>query len=139
MSAKTLQLEIVTPEKITYSEPVEFVALPGSLGELGVLPGHMAMVVALKPGELRFHKAGQIEILAVSGGFAEITAHKVVVLAETAELAGEIDATRAQMQVAAKGEKLKGAQLSQEEMIRIQGSMIKEMVRMKVAEKRKRR
>jgi F0F1-type ATP synthase epsilon subunit len=63
----------------------------------------------------------------------------VVVLAETAEMAAEIDEHRAQMDVQAKGQKLKGQKLSEEDMDRIRASMLKEMVRMKVAEKSRKR
>jgi F-type H+-transporting ATPase subunit epsilon len=136
---KTIQLDIVTPEKVTFSAAVESVSLPGEMGELGVLPGHMPLVTVLKAGELRFTLAGEVQYLAVSGGYAEINPKKVVVLAETAEMAGEIDESRAQMDAQAKGQKLKGQKLSNEEMNRIRASMIKELVRMKVAMKRKKR
>ncbi len=137
--AKTFQLEIVTPEKTALSAPVESVVLPGSEGDLGVLPGHMPLVTALKAGELHFVRDGQPQFLALSGGFAQVTPSKVVVLAETAEMASEIDVHRAQMEAAAKGQKLKGGNLDPDQLAKVQASLMKELVRMRVAEKAKRR
>ena len=136
--ASTLQLDIVTPEKVTFSEPVEFVALPASEGELGVLPGHMNLVAGLKAGELRYVQGGETKRLALSGGFAQVTGTKVVVLAETAELAHEIDVARAEAQARAKEAVLKGA-LSMDDLARAQASLMKEMARLKVAERLRRR
>jgi F-type H+-transporting ATPase subunit epsilon len=88
---KTLKLDVVTPERKTLSQDVDEVVLPGAEGSLGVLPGHMAMVVALQPGMLKALSAGQELIYAIGGGWAEITSAKVVVLADTAELADDIN------------------------------------------------
>jgi F-type H+-transporting ATPase subunit epsilon len=136
--AKTFQLDIVTPERVTYSEAVESVALPAVEGELGVLPGHMNLVAELKPGEMRFTSSGQTQHLAVSGGFAQITGTKVVVLAETAELAHEIDVARAQQQAQAKAAVVKGA-ITPDDLVRAQASLMKELARLKVAERLRRR
>jgi F-type H+-transporting ATPase subunit epsilon len=136
--AKTIQLDIVTPEKMTFSEPVDFVVLPGAEGELGVLPGHMNLICEMKPGELRFTHQGQTEHLAVSGGFAQVTPQKVVVLAETAEMAQEIDVERAKLQVQAKTAQMK-AGISADDMARAQISLLKELARLKVAERMRRR
>lgn len=136
--AKTFQLDIVTPEKVTFSEQVEFVALPGSEGELGVLPGHMNLVVELKAGELRITREGKVEHLAVSGGFAQITGSKVIVLAETAEMAQEIDLARAQLQAEAKAVKIKSG-LKPDDLVRAQAGLLKELARLKVAERMRRR
>ena len=131
--AKQIQLEIVTPERITFSEPVEQVTVPGVEGELGVLPGHMPLVTALGQGELRYHQGGKVERLAVSGGFAQVQPNKVVVLAETAEMSAEIDLARAEAAVKEKSDRLKSAKLDADQAARIQASLMKELVRMKVA------
>jgi F-type H+-transporting ATPase subunit epsilon len=91
-----LQLEIVTPERLAYSDQVGAVVLPGSEGELGVLPHHTPLVSMLGIGELRIRKGGSEESFAIVGGFLQVRPDKVVVMAETADMASEIDLERAQ-------------------------------------------
>jgi F-type H+-transporting ATPase subunit epsilon len=90
-----LTLELVTPEKLALSEEADFVALPAFDGEMGVLPGHEAFLVQLKPGEVRVRSGAEERRYAVSGGFAEILNDKVSLFAETAEMSEEIDVERA--------------------------------------------
>src|SRR3954453_3730980 len=90
-----IQLEIVTPERLAYSDEVDEVIVPGSEGELGILPRHAPLVAALGAGELRIKKGNEWEAFAVFGGFVQVRPDKVVVLAETADLASEIDLERA--------------------------------------------
>jgi F-type H+-transporting ATPase subunit epsilon len=89
-------LEIVTPEKLAYSDTVDSVQLPGSEGELGVLPHHAPLVSMLGVGELRIRKGGAEESFAIAGGFLQVRPDRVVVMAETADMASEIDLERAQ-------------------------------------------
>jgi ATP synthase, F1 epsilon subunit (delta in mitochondria) len=91
-----LQLEIVTPERLAYSDEVDSVQLPGSEGELGVLPHHAPLVSTLGVGELRIRKGGTEESFAIVGGFLQVRPDRVVVMAETADLASEIDLEKAQ-------------------------------------------
>ena len=91
-----LLLEIVTPERLAYSDTVDSVQLPGSEGELGVLPHHAPLVSTLGVGELRFRKDGTEESFAIVGGFLQVRPDRVVVLAETADLASDIDLEKAQ-------------------------------------------
>jgi F-type H+-transporting ATPase subunit epsilon len=91
-----LLLEIVTPERLAYSDTVDAVVLPGSEGELGVLPHHAPLVSMLGVGELRIRKDGAEESFAIVGGFLQVRPDKVVVMAETADLASEIDLEKAQ-------------------------------------------
>ena len=91
-----LQLQIVTPERQVYSDTVDSVQLPGSEGELGVLPHHAPLVSTLGVGELRFRKDGTEESFAIVGGFLQVRPDRVVVLAETADLASDIDLEKAQ-------------------------------------------
>ena len=91
-----LHLEIVTPEKLAYADEVDSVQLPGSEGELGVLPHHAPLVSLLGIGELRIRKGGAEESFAIIGGFLQVLPDKVIVLAETADMASEIDLERAQ-------------------------------------------
>ena len=90
--AKTLQLNLITPQKqLLNAVEVDFVALPALEGELGVLPGHIPMIVQLGYGSLRYKQDGKEEDFAVLGGFAEILHESVNVFAEGAGLADEID------------------------------------------------
>jgi F-type H+-transporting ATPase subunit epsilon len=91
-----LQLEIVTPERLAYSDEVDSVQLPGSAGELGVLPHHAPLISTLGVGELRIRKGGAEESFAIVGGFLQVRPDKVVVMAETADLASEIDLQKAE-------------------------------------------
>ncbi|NTV52124.1 MAG: F0F1 ATP synthase subunit epsilon [Candidatus Firestonebacteria bacterium] len=88
---KTIKLDVVTPARKTLSQDVNEVVLPGVEGSMGILPGHMAMVVALQPGMLKVLVQGQEMIYAIGGGWAEVTPSKVVVLADTAEPAEDIN------------------------------------------------
>ena len=90
--AKTLYLNLVTPQKqLLDGVAVESVVLPAAAGELGVLPGHLPMIVQLGFGSLRYKKDGKEEEFAVMGGLAEILREGVNVFAEGADLADEID------------------------------------------------
>lgn len=91
-----LQLEIVTPERLAYSDEVDSVVLPGAEGEMGVLPHHAPLLATLGVGELRIRKGGEEEFFAIAGGFVQVRPDKVVVMAETADMASEIDIEKAQ-------------------------------------------
>ncbi len=91
-----LHLEIVTPERMAYSDDVDMVLVPGIEGEMGILPHHTPLVSLLGLGELKIRKGGQEESFAIVGGFLQVRPDKVVVMAETASLASEIDLERAQ-------------------------------------------
>jgi F-type H+-transporting ATPase subunit epsilon len=90
-----LLLEIVTPERLAFSDEVDSVVLPGVLGELGVLPHHAPLVSMLGIGELRIRKGGTEELFAIAGGFLQVRPDKVVVMAETADMAAEINLEQA--------------------------------------------
>lgn len=94
--AETTQLEIVTPERLIVSTPVEEIEIPGKSGYLGILPGHAPLITELAVGEIAYRAEGQVKRLAVAWGFAEVLPDKVTILTETAEKAEEIDVSRAQ-------------------------------------------
>ncbi len=98
--ARTLRLEIVTPETKAYSEEAELVVLPGVDGELGVYPQHVPLLTTLKPGELRVFKDGRETSLAVGEGFAEITGSAISVLTDMALESTAIDEAAAEAAVA---------------------------------------
>ena len=83
--AGLFQLELVTPEDLLFSTPVEFAVVPGSEGDFGVLPGHAPFVSELRTGVLKVYENGQLQNrLFVSVGFAELTDDKCVILADEA-------------------------------------------------------
>lgn len=97
MASKTLHFQIATPERVVFEAPaVEAITLPTKMGEITILPDHLPIVSSLVPGEVRVRVGGQDISMAVSGGFIEVTPGRVVVLADTAERAEEIDERRAE-------------------------------------------
>src|SRR5512133_3369607 len=95
--ARTLLCEIVTPERIVYTNEVEMVIAPTLQGEVGILPLHAPLVTVLQPGELRvrYNDNKDVEWFAVSGGYLQVHADKVIVLADAAEHVSTIDVGRA--------------------------------------------
>ncbi len=91
-----LRIEIVTAESVVYEDDVEIVVIPGVEGQLGILPHHAPLLTALQPGELVVRKEGEETAIAVSGGFVQVSDDKVIVLADSAERAEEINEERAQ-------------------------------------------
>ncbi|MBU1003830.1 MAG: F0F1 ATP synthase subunit epsilon [Proteobacteria bacterium] len=91
----TLQLEIVTPDRLVLSEEVEYVGAPGYEGEFGILPNHIPYLTALQVGNLYYKDGGKTFYVFVAGGFAEVSHNKVTIMAEIAEKAVEIDTERA--------------------------------------------
>ncbi len=92
----SIKLDIVTAERMVFSEDVEVVVAPGVEGQLGILPHHAPLMTVLQPGELRARKGGEELILAITGGFLEVRPDRVIVLADAAERAEEIDIARAE-------------------------------------------
>jgi len=92
----TVKLEIVTPERKVYEKDVDMVVVKGITGELGILPNHIPLVTPLRIAPVRVKFGKEEELIAVHGGFMEVRKDKIVILAEIAELPGEIDLERAQ-------------------------------------------
>jgi F-type H+-transporting ATPase subunit epsilon len=90
-----LHVDIITPERRVLQTEVDSVVVPAVEGELGILPNHTPLVAQLQPGHICFRAGDEIQFFAVSGGFVEVLNNRVVVMAETAEMADEIDAERA--------------------------------------------
>jgi F-type H+-transporting ATPase subunit epsilon len=133
-----LQLEIVTPEKLAYQDEVDSVVLPGSEGELGVLPHHAPLVSTLGAGELRLRKGGSEESFAIVGGFLQVLPDKVVVMAETADMASEIDLERAQEARRQAEQALEGGFVEGADLAAARASLQAALVRIRVAERRHR-
>ena len=134
-----LLLEIVTPERLAYSDTVDAVNLPGIEGELGVLPHHAPLVSMLGVGELRIRKGGAEESFAIVGGFLQVRPDKVVVMAETADMASEIDLEKAQ-QARREAELAleSGARTEAVDLAAARASLQQALLRIRVAERRHR-
>jgi F-type H+-transporting ATPase subunit epsilon len=96
MAGNTLKLEVVTPERKVLSEEIVSLIVPAIEGYLGILPNHAPIISGLEPGVIKYKVGGDYKKMAISGGFLEVSANKASILANTAELAEEIDVQRAQ-------------------------------------------
>jgi F-type H+-transporting ATPase subunit epsilon len=134
-----LRLDIVTAEKLVYSEEVDEVVAPGIEGQLGILPQHSPLMTMLSPGELLVKQDGNEINLAVSGGFMEVRPDRVTILADTAERAEEIDLARAEearkRAEQAKAEAPAGAEAS----LAAEAALKRALMRIKVARRRRER
>jgi len=103
-----LTLELVTPEARVYSDTIDSVVIPTVEGEIGVLPGHIPLLTQVGYGELRVTKGGATQLLAVGGGFAQISADKISILAESAINEEKIDEHAVEAAMKRAEEALKG-------------------------------
>jgi F-type H+-transporting ATPase subunit epsilon len=133
-----LLLEIVTPERLAYSDTVDAVVLPGSEGELGILPHHAPLVSMLGVGELRIRKGGAEESFAIVGGFLQVRPDKVVVMAETADMASEIDLEKAQNARKEAERALEETSGEPADLARARAQLQQALLRIRVAERRHR-
>jgi F-type H+-transporting ATPase subunit epsilon len=92
----TLKLDIVTAERVVFTGDVDMIIAPGEDGQLGILPQHAPLMTTLKPGELVARRSGEEFCMAISGGFLEVRPDRIIVLADSAERAEEIDIARAE-------------------------------------------
>ena len=134
----TMRLEIVTAERIVYSEDVDILVAPGIDGELGILPRHAPLLTVLKPGEIRVVKDGEDSLMAVSGGFLEVLGNKVTILADTAEREDEIDVQRAEEALKRAEERVATAP-AERDLEKALASMRRSQARLRVARRRRRR
>jgi F-type H+-transporting ATPase subunit epsilon len=133
-----IKVDIVTAERVVYSEEVDIIVAPCSEGQLGILPHHSPLMTTLQPGELIMRKAGEEYSLAIAGGFMEVRPDRVIILADAAERADEIDIARAESAKQKAQDSIThheaGVDISQAE-----ASLRRALARIKVAEKRRRR
>ncbi len=107
MAQKLINLEVVTPERVVSRQVVRQITLPTTSGEITVLPDHIPLISVLKPGVIEYkNEDGSQDVMSVSGGFIEVMRDKIVILADTAEKADELDEERIKVALE-KAEKLK--------------------------------
>ncbi len=134
-----IQCEIVTQERTVFSGEVDAVNLPGSEGRLGILPNHTPLLTTLGYGEVIVRTHGEEQYFAVGGGFAEVQPTKVIVLADSAEHAAEIDVERA-MAARQRAETMmaEGVPEDPERYAQIRASLQRAQIRLNVAQRRRR-
>ena len=98
----TVEFELVSPERLVKSQPVEMVVVPGAEGDLGILPGHSPLIAEVRPGVIDIREHGEVsEQIFVSGGFCEVSPERCTVLAEEAIPIIEIDKAVAEQRLRA--------------------------------------
>ncbi len=113
--AEAVEFELVSPERLILSEPVEMVVVPGVEGDFGVLPGHAPMISTVRPGVISIHAGGAVRTrIFVAGGFAEVTRARCTVLAESAVPLAEIDRAEVEGQIASLEQEVTDAFTDQE-------------------------
>ncbi|HYI21207.1 MAG TPA: F0F1 ATP synthase subunit epsilon [Candidatus Limnocylindrales bacterium] len=133
-----LLLEIVTPERQVFSEQVDSVVCPGIEGELGVLPHHAPLLTTLGVGELRIRRGSEEEFFAIAGGFVQVRPDKVVVMAETADMASEISLEAAEEARREAERALAEGFEEPADLARARASLQRALLHIRVAERRRR-
>jgi F-type H+-transporting ATPase subunit epsilon len=134
-----LHLEIVTPERRAFEGDVDEVIVPGSEGEMGILPHHAPLIALLGQGVLRLKAGGEEQEFAIFGGFLQVRPDRVVVLAETADLASEIDLGRAERARREATQILEGGFVEPADLASARAALQRALVRIRVAERGARR
>lgn len=132
----TFLLEVVTPERTVYAQDVDMIVVKGVAGELGILPNHIPLVTPLKIAPVKINIGNKSEYIAVNGGFMEVRKDKVVILAESAELPGEIDVDRARASKERAEQRLKAAKKDEFDFRRAELSLQRAMNRLETASKK---
>jgi len=134
----TFKLEIVTAERMIFSDDVSAVIAWGVEGQLGILPHHAPLMTMLQPGDLMIRKGREEEYLVISGGFLEVRPDKVIILADACERVDEIDVARAEEAKKRAQETMKAAPLTADAAV-AEATLRRSLARLKAAEKRRRK
>jgi F-type H+-transporting ATPase subunit epsilon len=134
----TFKLEIVTAERMVFSDDVSALIAWGVEGQLGILPHHAPLMTMLQPGDLMIRRDKEEEFFAISGGFLEVRPDKVIVLADACERADEIDIARAEEAKKRAQETMKAAPLSAEAAA-AEAALRRSFARLKAAERKRRK
>ena len=129
--AKTLNLQIVTPEGIAYSDEVEMVGLRSVEGQIGILPNHIRLMTQMVPGEMTLRKNGQMKFLAVGEGLVEVTHDRVAILTDMAVAAETIDEANAE-EARRRAEARLQEKISAEEVASVNASLARSLAQLNV-------
>ena len=135
MADSTFKLSVVSPERLVLSEEVEEAQVPGKNGYLGILPGHAPMMTELDIGELSYRQGDRTNYLAVTWGYCEVLSDQVIVLAERAERAEEVDRERAQASMERARKRLSKLQDPGTDFLRAGTSLQRALIRVQVSQK----
>jgi F-type H+-transporting ATPase subunit epsilon len=133
-----LNLEVVTAERLVYSEEVTMVIAPGIQGQLGILPNHAALMTILEPGELIVRKGTEEVSMSIAGGYLEVLHNRVTVLADAAERAEEIDIARAE-EAKRRAEELLRSGPTGSDMAMAEAALRRSLSRLRVADRRRKK
>jgi F-type H+-transporting ATPase subunit epsilon len=131
-----IRTDIVTAERLVFSEDADIVIVPGVEGEMGILPHHAPIMTIINAGEVLVRKGTEEFYLAVSGGFLEVKPDHVTILADAAERADEIDIARAEAAKRRAEEKLATRTASAVDSASVEAALRRALARLKVAQKR---
>jgi len=134
--AKTLKLQIVTPEGIAFSEDVEMVGLRAVDGQIGILPHHVRLMTQMLPGEMMVRRDGHDEFLAVGEGFVEVTGEGVTVATDMAIAAASIDEAKAE-EARKRAEARLREKISAEEVASVNASLARSLAQLHVKRRRR--
>jgi F-type H+-transporting ATPase subunit epsilon len=134
-SANKIALSVATPLGMQLDLEVDSVQLPGVAGEFGVLPGHIPLLAALRPGVVRYRQGGELQVAALGSGFAEAGATHVRVISEFFALPKDVRIEEARSDLANAEQRLKGssAALGEPEQVEAQGSLEWAQARIEIA------
>lgn len=138
-NVSNIKLDIVTAERVVFSDDVDVIVAPGIEGQLGVLPHHAPLMTILQPGELLIKKGGEEFSLAITGGFLEVRPDRVVILADAAERADEIDIARAEEAKRRAQEWLSRPMPDVDAAARAEAALRRALMRITVAQRRRKR
>jgi F-type H+-transporting ATPase subunit epsilon len=134
-----IRTDIVTAERLVFSEDADIVLVPGIEGEMGILPHHSPLMTMIKPGEILIRKGTEEYSLAVSGGFLEVKPDRITILADAAERADEIDIARAEAAKKRAEERITHKTADEVTNANAEAALRRALARLKVAEKRRQR
>ena len=129
--AKNINLQIVTPEGIAYSDDVEMVGLRSVAGQIGILPNHIRLMTQMLPGEMTLRKDGQVKFLAVGQGLVEVTSDRVAILTDMAVAADTIDEAKAE-EARRRAEARLQEKISAEELASVNASLARSLAQLRV-------
>lgn len=129
-----LHIEVVTPHGQLLSEDVSEIVMPATEGEIGVLPGHVPLLTLLDIGKLTFQKDGKATDVFLNSGYAEVARDKVTILAESAEIAKDIDMARAEASQKRAEKRLK-EEKEQIDFKRTEAALKRALIRIQIAHK----
>ena len=135
----SIRIDIVTAERLVFSEDADIVLVPGIEGEMGILPHHCPLMTMIRPGEILVRKGTEEFSMAISGGFLEVKPDHITILADAAERADEIDIARAEAAKKRAEERLSSRTTAEVSGALAEAALRRALIRLKVAQKRRQR